>query len=160
VLDNIARVLRIDGEQLRSDAHLAALCDLVRDMVRDGNSRHDPVRETFARLGDRWSSLLLFLLRSGPFRHATLRRLVSATAAERGISQRMLTLRLRNLERDGFIRREVDASVPPRVAYSLTPLGRALADRTMTLIRWVGDHTGEVEQARAAFDAQHRDERR
>jgi DNA-binding HxlR family transcriptional regulator len=113
------------------------------------------VRQTFARLGDKWSSLLLFLLRSGPFRHSTLRRLVSVTAAERRISQRMLTLRLRNLERDGFIHREIDNSVPPHVEYSLTPLGCALADRAMILIRWVGDHVEEVERARAAFDERH-----
>ena len=152
VLNNVAHALKLDGERLRGDPHFSCLCDLVRNMALDGNKRNEPVRETFARLGDKWSSLLLSLLRSGPFRHATLRRLVSATAAERQISQRMLTLRLRNLERDGFIHREVDNTIPPRVEYSLTPLGRDLADRTMVLIRWVGDHTKEVERARIEFD--------
>jgi DNA-binding HxlR family transcriptional regulator len=156
MLDNVAHVLKIDGDQLRANPNLRYLCDLVRDMLVNGNERDEPVRETFARLGDKWSSLLLFLLRSGPFRHSTLRRLVCVTAAERNISQRMLTLRLRNLERDGFIHRAVDKSIPPRVEYSLTPLGRALADHAMVLIRWVGSHAAEVERARSAFDERHR----
>jgi DNA-binding HxlR family transcriptional regulator len=156
MLDNVAHVLKLDRTQLHADPHFTSLCDLVRGMVVNGNERGEPVRETFARLGDRWSSLLLFLLRSGPFRHSTLRRLVCVTAAERNISQRMLTLRLRNLERDGFIQRTVDDSVPPKVEYSLTPLGLALADQAMALITWVGAHSNDVVRARTAFDERSR----
>jgi DNA-binding HxlR family transcriptional regulator len=159
MLDSVAHVLKMDGEQLRADPHFTYLCDLVRGMLVNGTERDEPVRETFARLGDKWSSLLLFLLRSGPFRHSTLRRLVCVTAAEGTISQRMLTLRLRNLERDGFIHRAVDKSVPPRVEYSLTPLGRALADHAMALIQWIGSHAKDVERARTAFDKRRRAER-
>ncbi len=156
MLDNVAQVLKVNRNQLRADPQFASLCDLVRGMVINGNERDEPVRETFARLGDRWSSLLLFLLRSGPYRHSTLRRLVGVTAAERNISQRMLTLRLRNLERDGFIHRAVDDSVPPKVEYSLTPLGLALADQAMALITWIGAHSRDVIGARQAFDDRNR----
>lgn len=160
MLESVARALKIDGDHLRAEARFAPLCQLVQDMMLDGRDRTGPVRESQARLGDKWSSLLLFLLRAGPFRHSTLRRLVSVTAVEQKISQRMLTLRLRNLERDGFIRRQIDQSVPPRVEYSLTPLGRSFADRAMALVRWVGDHAEEMQRARTAFDEQHHVERR
>jgi DNA-binding HxlR family transcriptional regulator len=96
------------------------LIDLVHAMSRDGTARDLPVREIPARLGDRWSTLLMILLSTGTFRHATLRRLVIVTSAEGKISQRMLTLRLRTLERDGLVMRRPTNTHPPGMEYSLT----------------------------------------
>ena len=114
---------------------------LVRDMARDGHRRSDPIREVFARLGDRWSVLLLLLLRAGDFRHATLRRLVGTVAAEGAISQRMLTLRLRSLESDGLISRRILPTNPPGVVYSLSAAGHGLAAQVDALMNWTREHS-------------------
>src|SRR5215467_12382438 len=78
------------------------------------------LREVLDRIGDKWSALVIAELVAGPRRFRRLQRAVP------GISQRMLTLTLRRLERDGMVRRTVFASVPPRVEYELTPLGWSL----------------------------------
>ncbi len=124
---------------------------LLGQMVADGVGRDDPIREVMARLGDKWSPLLLLLLAAGSFRHATLRRLVGLTSAEGRISQRMLTLRLRSLERDGLVRREHIDTQPPGVRYELTPLGRGLVDQYESLMAWTRRHSTEIRAARAAF---------
>ena len=69
-----------------------------------------------------------------------------------GISQRMLTTTLRNLERDGFVRREVFPEVPPRVEYELTRLGHSLIDPMEHLVQWIGTHWSSIKKARASFD--------
>ncbi|MFO1409808.1 MAG: hypothetical protein U1F06_05440 [Steroidobacteraceae bacterium] len=79
-------------ERTATEGRLQAM---LAQMVADGARREDPIREVMARLGDKWSPLLLLLLAAGSFRHATLRRLVGLTSTEGRISQRMLTLRLR-----------------------------------------------------------------
>jgi DNA-binding HxlR family transcriptional regulator len=70
-----------------------------------------------------------------------------------GVSQKMLTQTLRNLERDGLVRREVFASVPPRVDYSLTELGKGLARRVRGIREWAYEHMDEIEGARVSYDA-------
>lgn len=117
---------------------------LVHDMARDGHRRSDPIREVFARLGDRWSVLLLLLLRAGDFRHATLRRLVGTVAAEGEISQRMLTLRLRGLESDGLISRRLLPTNPPGVVYALSPAGHGLAAQVDALMNWTREHSAAI----------------
>lgn len=124
---------------------------LISRMDRYAHDRDAPVREILARLGDRWSTLLLLMLRAGPFRHATLRRLVKAISAEGDISQRMLTLRLRALERDGLVQRDVQPTVPPRVSYSLTPLGLELTGLVDMVLGWLEDKDPLVRAARDAF---------
>jgi DNA-binding HxlR family transcriptional regulator len=121
---------------------------LVQHMAADGVRRDDPIREVFARLGDKWSPLLLLLLAAGSFRHATLRRLVGLTSADGRISQRMLTLRLRSLERDGLIRRSLIDSQPPGVLYSITPAGRGLVEQIEALMAWTRQHAAEIRRAR------------
>ena len=135
-------------------AVLRDMATFLEIMARYGSRREDPVRSVFARLGDRWSILLLQLLRVASFRHATLRRLASAVvpAGEKPISQRMLTLRLRTLERDGIIRRRVTPHVPPQVEYSLTPLGRDLAQKAHSLAMWVCERSTQIRQARQHYD--------
>jgi DNA-binding HxlR family transcriptional regulator len=105
-----------------------------------------------ARIGDKWSTLLLHLLRTGNYRHAVLRRLVSAVGAEGRISQRMLTLRLRALERDGLLeRRVVPDTHPPGVEYALTELGQSLTAQIESLMQWIRDHMARILQARERF---------
>jgi DNA-binding HxlR family transcriptional regulator len=131
---------------------LARLTQLVRDMDKTRHGRSDPVREVMARLGDRWSALILIILSSGTYRHAELRRLVALLSSEQNISQRMLTLRLRDLERDGFVLRTVTPTVPPRTDYELTEMGRQLNERLEQLIGWIGARDPEIRAARARFD--------
>jgi DNA-binding HxlR family transcriptional regulator len=130
---------------------LAQLRSLVQHMAADGVRRDDPIREVFARLGDKWSPLLLLLLAAGSFRHATLRRLVGLTSADGRISQRMLTLRLRSLERDGMIHRHLIDSHPPGVLYSITPAGRGLVGQIEALMAWTREHAAAIRRAREEF---------
>jgi DNA-binding HxlR family transcriptional regulator len=104
-------------------------------------------RDILDRVGDKWSAYVLFLLGDGTRRFMDLRRSIE------GISQRMLTVTLRNLERDGLISRTVYAVVPPRVEYALTPLGRTLQQVMDGLVAWVENHVREIERARAVYDS-------
>jgi DNA-binding HxlR family transcriptional regulator len=104
------------------------------------------VTPLLARIGDKWTILVIMLLSSGSLRFNEIKRLLD------GISQRMLTLTLRNLERDGLVTRTVTPSIPPRVDYALTPLGDSLRVPVMGLGRWVTDNLEEIERARALFD--------
>lgn len=109
---------------------------------------HDdcPVRDVLKRIGDKWSILVVAVLRDGPMRFNELRRSVD------GISQRMLTLTLRSLERDGLVARTVTPSTPPRVDYRLTRSGRTLLDPVMALAAWAEKNRPVVRDARAKFD--------
>jgi DNA-binding HxlR family transcriptional regulator len=109
------------------------------------------VREVLNRVGDKWSVLLIGMLGAGPLRFNELKHRVE------GISQRMLTLTLRGLERDGLVTRTVFATVPPRVDYELTALGRTLLVPVQALAAWAGDHREDIQGARERFD---RNERR
>jgi DNA-binding HxlR family transcriptional regulator len=121
-------------------------------MGQDSMDRRAPVREVLARLGDKWSPLLLIVLEIGEFRHTTLRRLVSRLSHEGRISQRMLTLRLRSLERDGLIERRVLGARPPKVSYAITELGRGLLTHIDTVITWTHAHTQQINAARERFE--------
>jgi DNA-binding HxlR family transcriptional regulator len=152
-VDAVMRSLgQILGVAPGSDAVLAQLGAMVRSMAADGVRREDPMREVFARIGDKWSMLLLLLLRTGNYRHAVLRRLVSAVGSEGHISQRMLTLRLRALERDGLIARRTTATQPPGVEYGLTELGSDLLQHVDVVMQWVRMHMVEIRRARQEFD--------
>jgi DNA-binding HxlR family transcriptional regulator len=99
-----------------------------------------------ARVGDKWSVFVIMLLGNGPRRFNEIKRMVG------GISQRMLTLTLRGLERDGLVTRTVFPTIPPRVDYELTDLGRGLWQPVEALGKWAHDHQAEIESARARFD--------
>lgn len=105
------------------------------------------VRELLDRVGDKWSVNVIHLLGNGTLRFSDLRRSID------GISQRMLTVTLRGLERDGLVTRTVYAVVPPRVDYALTPLGETLLATICDLVRWAEAHTADVDAARARYDA-------
>jgi DNA-binding HxlR family transcriptional regulator len=155
---NVDAVMRSLGQILgestpANDAALIQLGAMVRSMAADGVRQEDPMREVFARIGDKWSTLLLLLLRTGNYRHAVLRRLVSAVGSEGGISQRMLTLRLRALERDGLIARRTISTQPPGVEYGLTELGSGLMPRIDGMMQWIRAHIAEIRRARQEFQA-------
>jgi DNA-binding HxlR family transcriptional regulator len=110
---------------------------------------HDDCRgvaSVLARVGDKWSVLVIMMLRNGPKRFNELKREIG------GISQRMLTLTLRGLERDGLVTRTVFPTIPPRVDYELTDLGRGLAKPVMALGEWAMTHRDKIEGARDRFD--------
>lgn len=134
-----------------SDARVAALGMLASQMGSPPPDKDAPVREVMARLGDNWSALILKVLSTGTYRHATLKRVIGALATEGDISQRMLTLRLRALERDGFVFRVEQPTVPPRVSYALTPLGQALAAQFDLLLSWIEAHEADINSARLKF---------
>lgn len=104
------------------------------------------VTTVLARVGDKWAVLLVRLLGDGPMRFSELQRRID------GISQRMLTLTLRGLERDGLVSRTVQPTVPPRVDYALTPLGVSLLGPVKALGDWAFKNQNEIETARIKFD--------
>lgn len=131
----------------------AGVAALAEAMQRHGYQRSDPVREIFALLGDRWTTLVLLVLRIGCWRHAELRRILGRLGAEGKISQRVLTLKLRALERDGIVLRHATADVPPRVSYELTAMGISLVEEAERLIAWVHANRATIDAARDAYEA-------
>lgn len=113
------------------------------------NPRRDALlREILCRVADRWTLLVFEVLEvEGEIRFSRLRERVG------GISQKMLTKTLRELERDGLVTRRVEAAVPPRVHYRLTPLGESLAEAFCPVWQWCERHLEAVDQARSAFDS-------
>src|ERR1700735_1646533 len=104
------------------------------------------VASVLARVGDKWIVVVIMLLGGGPRRFNEIKRMVG------GISQRMLTLTLRGLERDGLVTRTVFPTIPPRVDYELTDLGHGLWQPVEALGKWAGEHQAEIEIARRKFD--------
>jgi DNA-binding HxlR family transcriptional regulator len=104
------------------------------------------VSETLSRIGDKWSVLVVAHLGSGPLRFNEIRRQIG------GISQKMLTTTLRGLERDGYLTRTVTPSIPPRVDYALTDLGRDLLDPIRSLEAFARRNQAQIAAARRAFD--------
>jgi DNA-binding HxlR family transcriptional regulator len=105
------------------------------------------VREVLNRVGDKWSVLIVGLLADGPKRFSELRRTIE------GISPRMLTLTLRGLERDGLVTRTVYPTIPPRVEYQLTELGRTLQKPIQSLAKWAQENREKIQQSRNRYDA-------
>ena len=125
-----------------------------RRRIAEENSHHDcDFRDMLSRVGDKWSLLVIFILKGRPAfrgRFSDLKRSIP------GISQRMLTATVRNLERDGMLTRHVYAEVPPRVEYELTPLGRGLTEPVLGLISWLQSNWPVIRSARDRFDARKR----
>jgi DNA-binding HxlR family transcriptional regulator len=105
------------------------------------------IRDVLDRVGDKWSLLVIATLHDGRLRFSELQRHIP------GVSQRMLTLTLRQLERDGLITRSVFAEVPPRVVYELTEMGITLIAPSLALARWAIEHHPAIQASRADFDA-------
>ena len=107
----------------------------------------DFVREILDLVGDKWSVLIIGTLESGPIRYSDLADGIP------GISQRMLTLTLRQLRRNGIVTRTTYPEVPPRVEYALTELGASLLSTVLALAAWSADHHAEIRQYQTAFDS-------
>jgi DNA-binding HxlR family transcriptional regulator len=105
-----------------------------------------PFRNVLDQVGDKWSFLILAVLEDGPRRFNEIKRLVG------DISHRVLTRKLRDLERDGYVARTVHPVRPPRVEYELTPLGRSLLNPIKQFLNWTLDAFPEIKRAREAFD--------
>ncbi|MDX3231267.1 helix-turn-helix domain-containing protein [Streptomyces sp. ME19-01-6] len=129
---------------LKSPSHCTGTDD---DHIRQWDTREGcEVRQILDRVADKWSLLVIALLDYRTMRFTELRREID------GISQRMLTVTLRQLERDGLVRRTVHPVVPPRVDYQLTPMGATLHNTIQALVEWTEDHQDEIATARAAYD--------
>ena len=102
-----------------------------------------------ARIGDKWTVLVVQTLGEGPRRFNELRREIPS------VSQRMLTLTLRNLERDGLVNRTVTPTIPPRVDYELTELGQSLQRPICALANWATQNVEAIHDAQRRFDAEH-----
>ncbi|MEV5342477.1 helix-turn-helix domain-containing protein [Streptomyces sp. NPDC052676] len=130
---------------LKSPTHCAGTedeYDALQWDVRQGCE----VRHILDRVADKWSLLVIALLERRSLRFSELRRQID------GVSQRMLTVTLRQLERDGLVKRTVHPVVPPRVDYELTPLGVTLHDTIRSLVIWTEEHQNEIAAARAEYD--------
>lgn len=104
------------------------------------------VSTVLSRIGDKWSVLIVMNLADGPKRFNEIRRIIGS------VSQRMLTLTLRGLERDGLVTRTVYPTIPPRVDYELTRLGHSLKEPVNALGAWAFANIAEIEAARERFD--------
>lgn len=122
-----------------------------RDVTASLVAVHGPICRSVApvlnRVGDKWSMLIVMLLSRGPKRFSELKRAIE------GISQRMLTLSLRNLERDGLVSRTVTPTIPPRVDYELTELGLSLREPVQGLGAWAMAHIDCIRAAQERYDA-------
>jgi DNA-binding HxlR family transcriptional regulator len=115
--------------------------------VEESAKKEALVREILGRIADKWTLLVIDALESeGEMRFSRLREQIG------GVSQKMLTKTLRQLERDGLVTRRVHAAVPPRVEYKLTPLGETLGESVCGIWLWVEAHMDDVERARHAYD--------
>jgi DNA-binding HxlR family transcriptional regulator len=112
------------------------------DMLED-DCFHRHILDTVV---NRWTSLILYALSSGPKRYNQLKKMIE------GISQTMLTSTLRKLERHGLIHREIFPVIPPKVEYSLTPLGETLIPIFEQIYQWATDHTDDIREAEASYD--------
>ena len=113
----------------------------------DDDSGLCPVRTVLATVSGKWQSLILLSLDDGPLRFSAVKRTIG------DITQRVLTENLRSLERDGYLRRDVDPGPPVAVTYSLTPLGHSLVAIYTPLVLWASDNIATVKQARESYDA-------
>lgn len=128
-------------------------CEGTDDDVVQWDTREDcEVRQILDRIADKWSLLVIALLARETMRFTELQRRID------GVSQRMLTVTLRHLERDGLVTRTVHPVVPPRVDYALTPLGASLRATIQALVVWTETHQNDIAVARAAYDERHQAE--
>ena len=123
--------------------------DPDQDWIVDVFDRNCPSRRTLESVTSKWGTLALVALREGTFRFNALRRKVD------GVSEKMLAQTLQSLERDGLVLREAQATIPPHVEYSLTPLGAKAADRVHALIELLEGEFDAVQAAQARYDETH-----
>lgn len=136
-----------DGEQedrLRRLSRLLAGYETITD---------NPIVNVVDHVGNYWRSWILVILQTGTYRYTTIMKVLNAVDPGHPISQRMLTLGLRLLERDGLVERADVEDVRRHVEYSLTPVGRDLSERFMSLVEWIDSQADTFEQSRSTYDA-------
>ncbi|WP_166415994.1 winged helix-turn-helix transcriptional regulator [Cochlodiniinecator piscidefendens] len=136
-----------DGHPQVTNTNIAELNQGIDAWVENDFSGACPVRDLLDRIGDKWSVLIILRLGQQDERFRALLRAIE------GISQRMLTVTLRGLERDGLVHREVFDTRPPSVVYSLTPLGVSLLGHISSLTDWALENATTVELAKSRYDA-------
>jgi DNA-binding HxlR family transcriptional regulator len=124
-------------------------CDVepIDELIADVFARACPSRRTLENVGSKWGVLSLVALLDGSYRFNALRRRVE------GVSEKMLAQTLHSLERDGLVNREVQATIPARVEYTLTPIGSRIATKLLELIELIETELPTVLEARARYDA-------
>ena len=127
-------------------SHAELFAQIEKNGVESVTQTCRPVTDILSRVGDKWSVMIVMLLGPGPKRFNEIRRAIN------GISQRMLTLTLRGLERDGLVTRTVTPIIPPRVDYELTELGQSLRCPIDALGEWAFANREKIDAARARFD--------
>lgn len=150
-------ILRDHGEEMEDGTSkaLGYCTGTMDDQVVQWDTRADcDVRKILDRVADKWSLLVIALLDRRTMRFSELRRAID------GVSQRMLTVTLRQLERDGLVTRTVYPVVPPRVEYELTALGFSLHEVIKSLVVWTEEHQREISDARTAYDERTAEEER
>ena len=121
---------------------------IAKSHHEDAYAGNCPARALLDRIANKWVTLIIGLLDESPPRRFTdLRRAIT------GISQKMLTQTLRDMERDGLVSRQVFPEIPPRVEYALTPLGETLCEPLNALTEWSQNHMDEVRAAQERFDS-------
>lgn len=153
--DLLRRITELAREKDNAPASADRLDNLIELASRHsvyGTSPSAPVREIMHLVGDKWSSLILCILKSGSCRYSNLRELVSVLSHESTISHRVLTSKLRLLERDGLVIRRVWPSVPPRVEYESSDLGKSLTAIIELLLSWAEGNFDDIQKARVLFD--------
>ncbi|PTW60849.1 HxlR family transcriptional regulator [Breoghania corrubedonensis] len=142
----------IETGSVEALAGLLTIWETAAAASEDGDPRSNqgfhncPIRNVLDRLGDKWSTLILLRLSREPCRFSALHRQVP------DISKRMLTLTLRNLERDGMVSRTVFPTKPPSVEYALTPLGRSVLGPLGALVLWADERFAEIRENRSRYD--------
>lgn len=133
------------------DDAVAQLLQLARRHECNGIHPDDPVREALAIVGNKWSTLILEVLSTGPYRYGNLRKVVSVLSCEGNISARMLTANLRTLEKNGLVDRRVGGVIPPRVTYELTELGRSLLKVVEAVVVWGESNISSIIESRKNY---------
>ncbi|MCF6437483.1 winged helix-turn-helix transcriptional regulator [Pseudoalteromonas sp. MMG022] len=118
----------------------------IKERRKFYNDETCPIRNVIAQIGDKWSMLILFALVDGAERFNALKSRII------GISQRMLTQTLRDLEREGYVKRTVFPEVPARVEYELTAMGKGIVKPLYQLVTWADEHHAKINKARKAYD--------
>jgi len=154
LLANVMAVLKPGRSPEEMHCHESSMRDVLERMAASGVERNQPVRSTLALVGDRWTTLIFEVLAAGPMRHSELRDVIRLICEGNDISQRILTLKLRQLERDGLLVRTSISGPVRRVEYALTQRGRELHELIDPITRWAVRHHDSINAARASFDAQ------
>jgi len=123
--------------------------DCPKMLLKHAPDERCPLQALLARLGDKWSMLVIIALATAPKQRGRFSYLMREVG---GVSQRMLTTTLRHLERDGIVTRHIFAEVPPRVEYALTDLGRSLLQPVKALVGWIEGHWPQIEESRRDYD--------